>query len=408
MKIARKISLSLNFCGLEMQNPFMLSSAPPTGTGDMIKRAFDAGWGGAITKTLVQDKNIPTNVTPRLASLSFPGGVEEPKKMYGLENIELTTDRPLNVWLSEITDIKKNYPKHLLGASIMVDGKSRDGWQELVQKCQDAGADIIELNFSCPHGMPEKGMGAAIGQVPEIARSVTEWSKKVATVPLMVKLTPNVADIRIAGRAAVDGGADAISAINSVAAIAGIDLETLAPLPNVFGRSTHGGYSGPAIKPIALKAVSSLAKDLNVPISGVGGIGAWSDAVEFLLLGASTIQICTAVMFGGYGIIEELKDGLSGFMEDHNFDKVEDIIGKSLPYLTNHSDLDRRTKKISSINEATCVKCDRCVVSCRDAGYQALTIGADRIPKVDKERCTGCSLCAQVCPVWDCVSLVSA
>ncbi len=271
MRIAKKIDLKTNFCGFEMMNPFMLSSAPPTGTGEMIKRAFEAGWGGAVTKTLGHDRDLMANVTPRLASLSFPGKSDEAKKLYGLQNIELITDRPLNIWLKEIEDIKKSYPKHLLIASIMAGGKDKTGWQELARMCQAAGADMLELNFSCPHGMPEKGMGAAIGQNPEIVKTATSWVKQACTIPVIAKMTPNITDIRVPARAAVDGGADAISAINTVAVITGIDLETLTPYPNVFGKSTHGGYSGPAIKPIALKAVANIASELHVPISGIGG-----------------------------------------------------------------------------------------------------------------------------------------
>jgi dihydropyrimidine dehydrogenase (NAD+) subunit PreA len=372
----------------------------------MIKRGFAAGWGGAVTKTLAHDRDLMANVSPRLASLSFPGKADEPKKLYGLENIELITDRPLKTWLWEIEDIKKHYPNNLLVASIMAGGKDRQGWQELVHLCRDAGADMLELNLSCPHGMPEKGMGAAIGQNPEIVKAVTSWVKEVADIPVMAKMTPNVTDIRIPARAAIEAGADAISAINTVAAIIGIDLETLTPLPNVWGKSTHGGYSGQAIKPIALKAVASIASGISIPISGIGGIETWRQAVEFMLLGAKTVQLCTAVMIHGYGIIDELRDGLMGFMEDHDFAKIDEFVGKSLNKLTDHSGLDRQRKMVSSIDSATCVQCDLCIVSCRDAGYQALKAGADRIPVVDRKLCSGCSLCVQVCPVWDCIKLI--
>jgi len=407
MKIIKAVNLSVNFCGFEMINPFMLSSAPPTGTGEMIKSAFKAGWGGAVTKTLALDKDIVTNVTPRLTSLSFPGKADEPKKLYGLENIESFTDRPLQTWLDEIKEIKHEFPDCLLGASIMAGGDDKAAWQELTHRCQEAGADMLELNFSCPHGMPEKGMGAAIGQNPEIAEQVTSWVVEAAGIPIMAKMTPNVTDIRVPAKAAIRGGADAISAINTVAVIIGVDLKTLTPLPDVYGKSTHGGYSGPAIKPIALKAVASLASDLDIPISGIGGIENWSDAAEFILLGASTIQVCTAVMFHGFKIIEELEDGLRSFMDDHGFRQIDDFTGLSLSRMAEYNSLDRLPKMISSIDKATCVKCDLCVVSCRDAGYQALSTGDDRIPVVDKDLCTGCSLCAQVCPVWDCIKLVA-
>lgn len=408
MKLSKPADLSLRFCGIEMPNPFILSSGPPTGTGEMIKRAFEAGWGGAVTKTLGLNKDLMANVTPRLASLSFPGKTDEPKKLYGLENIELITDRRLELWLEEIKDIKGAYPHNLLIVSIMAGGNDREGWQELTRLCQEAGADMLELNFSCPHGMPEKGMGSAIGQNPDITGAVASWVKEVATVPVMAKMTPNITDIRFSARSAVEAGVDAISAINTVAAVMGVDLETLNPIPDVSGRSTHGGYSGPAIKPIALKAVSSIAADIKIPISGIGGIETWSDAAEFILLGSTTVQLCTAVMMRGYSIIEELSEGLLGFMEDHEFERIEEFVGKSVPKLTEHTSLGRDKRFVSTIDRSTCVKCNLCVVSCHDAGYQALKAGEDRIPVVDRESCTGCSLCVQVCPVWDCVRLEAA
>ena len=408
MKFADEISLSTKFCGIEIPNPFLLSSAPPTGTGGMIKEAFRAGWGGAVTKTLGLDKDLIPNVTPRLSSLSFPGKTDEPKKLYGLENIELITDKKLDVWLGEIESVAKEFPDRVLIASIMAGGNDKKSWQDLAKSCEEAGAKMLELNFSCPHGMPEKGMGSAIGQNPDICRTVTGWVKEVCPIPIMPKMTPNITDITLPALASIEAGADAISAINTVRAVIGVNLKTLNPLPDIGGYTTPGGYSGPAIKPIGLKAVSSLYNSIKVPISGIGGIENWRDAVEYFLLGAGTVQLCTAVMFRGFGIIEELTDGLTGFMEENNFSCISDIIGISAKKITDHVELSRDIKRISSINRETCVKCDLCYISCRDAGYQAITVGEDRIPVIDKEECTGCSLCQQVCPVWDCVQLVPA
>ncbi|MBD3232709.1 MAG: NAD-dependent dihydropyrimidine dehydrogenase subunit PreA [candidate division Zixibacteria bacterium] len=407
MKFAADVELNTTFCGIEIPNPFLLSSAPPTGTGDMIKEAFKAGWGGAVTKTLAMDKDIGPNVTPRLHSLSFPGKSDEPKKLYGLENIELITDRKLDSWLREIESVVKDYPDRLLIASIMAGGDDMESWQHLAKACEDAGAKMLELNFSCPHGMPEKGMGAAIGQNPGICRKATEWVKSACSIPVIPKMTPNVTDISVPANASIEGGADAISAINTVGAVMGVDLQTLNPFPDVGGYSTPGGYSGPAIKPIGLKAVSSLFNSINVPISGIGGIENWRDAAEYILLGACNVQLCTAVMFQGFGIIDELCDGLTGFMEEHDFGQIDDFIGISARKITDHNRLSRDIKKISSVNRETCVKCDLCYISCRDAGYQAISVGEDRFPVIDREKCTGCSLCAQVCPVWDCVQLVA-
>jgi dihydropyrimidine dehydrogenase (NAD+) subunit PreA len=403
MKIGGEIDLSVEFCGIHLKNPFMLSSAPPTTTGEMMGRAFEAGWAGAVTKTLVTDAEGIVNVTPRLASLSFPGSATEPKKLYAFENIELVTDRSLSVWLKEIEELRKKHPDHLVIASIMDDADKPDGWQYMARKCEEAGAQAIEINMSCPHGMPEMGMGSAIGQNPELAAKVTRWTVEAVDIPVMPKMTPNVTDVALVAKKCVEAGARAVSGINTVAAIIGVDLETLVPRPNVAGYSAHGGLSGPAVKPIALKAVANMAGVVNVPISGIGGINSWQDAAEFVLLGASTLQVCSAVMSRGYGIIEDLTDGLMNYMEDHDFERIADMVGLSLEKLVGQTELSREVKVASSINEELCVKCDLCYVSCRDAGYQAIQLKEDRTPWVDRDRCTGCSLCQHVCPVWDCV-----
>ncbi len=403
MKIGGEVDLSVNFCGVKFKNPFILSSAPPTTTGEMMGRAFEAGWAGGVTKTLVVDADSIVNVTPRLASLSFPGPTNEPKKIYAFENIELVTDRSFSIWLKEIEELRKKYPEHVVIASIMDDASKPDGWQLMAKKCEEAGAQIIELNMSCPHGMPERGMGAAIGQNDELAGRVAGWAVEAVSIPVMAKMTPNVTDVGLVAKSCVDAGTQAISAINTVASIIGVDLETLVPKPSVFGYSAHGGLSGGAIKPIALKAIATIAKAVNIPISGIGGISTWEDAAEFLLLGASTLQVCSAVMAQGYGIIEDFLDGLQNYMEDKEFDTIQDMVGLSLEKLIALTDLNKDIRVASSVKEELCVKCDLCYVSCRDAGYQAITLRDDRIPEIDREKCTGCSLCMHVCPVWDCI-----
>ncbi len=407
MKIGGDIDLSINFCGIGFKNPFILSSAPPTITGEMMGRAFKAGWAGAVTKTLVIDADSIVNVTPRLASLSFPGPTNEPKKIYAFENIELVTDRPISVWLKEIEQLRKGYPDHVVIASIMDDASKPDGWQHMAKKCEEAGAHMVEINMSCPHGMPEMGMGAAIGQNVELAARVTRWTVEAVGIPVMAKMTPNITDVGQVAKACVEAGADAISGINTVAAIIGVDLETLVPKPNVAGYSAYGGLSGAAVKPIALKAIATIAQAVNVPISGIGGISTWEDAAEFLLLGASTLQVCSAVMFQGYGIIDDLIDGLQNFMEDKDFETLQDMLGLSLGKLIEQTELSREVRLASSVNEKLCVKCDLCYVSCRDAGYQAITLKEDRTPEIDREKCTGCSLCQHVCPVWDCIEMTT-
>ena len=403
MKIAKETDLSVDFCGITFQNPFILSSAPPTTTGEMIKRAFDAGWAGAVTKTLVREEMV--NVKCRFGSLAYPGSPDEPKKIYAFENIELTTDRPLSVWLDEIEDIRKSYPGHVIIASLMDDASHPEGWEEMAKKVEDAGASMIELNMSCPHGMPEHGMGSAIGQDPKLAGMVTQWAADAVKIPVMAKMTPNVTDISLPAKSCVENGAAAISAINTVGAVIGVDLETFVPKPSVAGYSAHGGLSGRAVKPIALKAIATIGQAVDIPISGIGGIATWDDAAEFLLMGASTLQLCTEVMVRGYGIIEDLKDGLSNYMEENGFGSINDMVGLALKKLKALSDLSKEYKVVSSVDESKCVKCDICYISCKDAGYQAISLREDRIPIVDEEKCTGCSLCYQVCPVWDCVAM---
>jgi len=400
-----EMDLSLDFCGVRFKNPFILSSAPPTTTGAMIGRAFKAGWAGAVTKTLVEDAKSIINVTPRLASLGFKDPEKRKKKNYALENIELVTDRELSVWLKEIEDLRNKYPDHVVIASIMDDASKPEGWQRMAKKCEDAGASIIELNLSCPHGMPERGMGSAIGQDMELSRRVTSWVAEAVEIPVIAKMTPNVTDVSLVAKACMEAGAKGISAINTVAAIIGVDLDTLVPMPNVSGYSAHGGLSGPAIKPIALKAVASIAQATGAPISGIGGVTTWEDAAEFILLGASTVQVCTAVMFYGYSIIENLTNGLAQYMKTKGFASVGDMVGASLDKLVPFAELDNKTRRKAHIDNNLCIQCDACFISCRDAGYQAITRGSDKVYKVTERLCTGCSLCYQVCPVEGCISL---
>ncbi len=396
----KEIDLSVDFLGYRSQNPFWLSSSPVANSYEMIARAFDLGWAGCAYKTLGLEGPI-VNVTPRLATLNY-----EDKRFLGLENIELITDRPLKDNLRDITKLKKRYPKHVLFVSIMAEVKE-SAWQELARMVEDAGCDGLELNFSCPHGMPEKGMGAAIGQNPQITKRITGWVKEVAQTPVMVKMTPNITDMRLPARAAKEGGADALAAINTVQALLGIDLETLAPIPTVNGKGAYGGYSGPAVKPIALRFISEMANDpeLRLPISGIGGLSNWRDAAEFLLVGATTLQVTTAIMRYGYRIIADLKEGLTNYMKEKGFAKISDMIGLSLPKISRHEDLPREPVMVSSINRHLCIKDGICYIVCQDAGHQAITLDEDRLPEVDEEECGGCSLCMHVCPIEGCIAM---
>jgi len=428
--------LSATFAGrIHSPNPFWLASGPPTNCGDQVMRAFDAGWGGAVWKTLGEPI---VNVTSRYSSVDWNG-----VRMMGLNNIELITDRPLDVNLREIAEVKKRYPRHAVIASLMVESK-REAWHEIVRQAEDAGSDGLELNFGCPHGMSERGMGSAVGQVPEYTTMITEWVKEVARTPVLVKLTPNIGDIAAIGRAAKRGGADGISAINTLNSITGIDLDTLVPRPQVDGRSAHGGYCGPAVKPIALHMVQQLAADpqIGVPVSGIGGVSGWREAAEFILLGCQTVQVCTAAMHYGYRIVEDMIDGLANWMDEKGFQTLDDFRGRSLNRVVGWSSLNLNYKLIASIDPSTCIGCQLCYTACWDGAHQCIHLDRvsknghrtpaqveaasrekitvtpiarldqgpfptpiERVPRVDEHECVGCNLCWLVCPVEGCITM---
>src|SRR3954447_26255167 len=373
--------LSVEFCGVKAPNPFWLASAPPTNSEYQVRRAFDAGWGGAVWKTLGVEPIV--NVSSRYGGIDYDG-----RKLLGLNNIERITDRTLDDNLREISRVKRDYPHHALFVSLMVESNQK-AWHDITKRTQDAGADGIELNFGYPHGMNERGMGSAVGQVPDYTSLIVEWVKEVATIPVMVKLTPNVTDVAAIGRAAVRGGADALSLINTVNSIMGVDLDTLAPKPSVAGRGSHGGCCGPAVKPIALNMVAALAGGpaVGVPISGIGGIQAWQDAVEFLLLGAGTVQVCTAVMHYGFRIVEPLLSGLENWMREKGFERVSDFVGKSVPRLKPWGELDLNYKILAEIDQHKCIHCGLCYIACEDGAHQS--IRWDKVPVQEYVRANG-------------------
>ena len=400
------VDLRVNLAGIESPNPFWLASAPPTNTYGQCARAFDAGWGGVVWKTVGQPI---INVFSRYGSIDL--GTQ---RMLGFNNIELITDRPLDENLRELTLLKKRYPEHAVIVSLMVESK-REAWHTIVKQAEDTGCDGLELNFGCPHGMSERGMGAAVGQVPEYCAQIVSWVKEVARKPVIVKLTPNVGDILQPARAAVRGGADAISLINTINSIVGVDLDTFAPRPQVAGQGSHGGYCGPAVKPIALHMLSQVAGDVvtgHIPISGIGGVSTWRDAAEFIALGSTTVQVCTAVMHHGFRVVEDLKDGLASWMEERGFQTIADFRGRSVARVQKWENLDLNFHTIARIDESTCIGCELCYVACEDGAHQALRLAPKveggvtrRLVEVIEDACVGCNLCSLVCPVPDCITM---
>lgn len=395
-------NLAIEFCGISSTNPFWLASAPPTNSGDQIMRAFDTGWGGAVWKTL---GNPVVNVNSRYAALSHGRN-----RIMGMNNIELISDRGLSINLQEMAEVKKKYPDHAVLASIMAGDKNE--WQELIRRVEDTGADGIELNFSCPHGMCERGLGSAIGQEPAIAEEITRWAKEASSIPVLVKCTPNVADIRDQGKAAIAGNADGVALINTIKSIIGVDLNDFIPYPKLRNGSTNGGYCGPAVKPIALHMVASLGREswFDLPISGIGGINTWQDAAEFIALGCGSVQICTAVMHHGFGIVTDMIEGLSGFLKEKGMNDITELQGKAIGYYKDWGELDMNYKVVADIDAEKCIGCKKCYTACNDGAYQAImfseaTTGTGKpIPEVMKEKCKGCNLCSLVCPA-ECISM---
>src|SRR3954452_21558317 len=419
--------LSVTFAGIRSPNPFWLASAPPSNSGMQVHRAFEAGWGGAVWKTI----GAPVlNVSNRYGALHYGNN-----KMVAINNVELISDRPIDVNRREIAAVKRAWPDRAVIVSAMVESK-RDAWRDIIRSIEDSGADGVELNYGCPHGMSERGMGSAVGQVPEYCEQITSWVMEVARLPVIVKLTPNVTNIVPPARAAIAAGASALSLINTLNSIIGVDLDSFEITPSVGGKGGHGGYAGPAVKPIALNMLSALGTDdvvrgSKVPISGMGGISTWRDAAEFLLLGASSLQVCTAVMHYGFRIIEDLCDGLSNWMDEKGFTSIEQVTGRSLQHISEFRNLDLSFKAVARIDPQKCIKCNLCWVACNDTAHQCIdlidaagnTVAAQSYPAssngkleavstraqpvVRESDCVGCRLCFNVCPVEDCIRMAT-
>jgi dihydropyrimidine dehydrogenase (NAD+) subunit PreA len=397
--------LSTVFAGIRSPNPFWLASAPPTDKAYNVNRAFEAGWGGVVWKTLGEAGPPIVNVSgPRYGAIHTPD-----RRLIGLNNIELITDRDLHLNLREIKEVKRNWPDRAMAVSLMVPCEEQ-AWKSILPLVEDTGADGVELNFGCPHGMSERGMGAAVGQVPEYIEMVTAWCKQYSRLPVIVKLTPNITDIRNPARAAKKGGADAVSLINTINSIMGVDPDTLNMSPSTGGMGSHGGYCGPAVKPIALNMVAEIARDKNtagLPISGIGGIGTWRDALDYLALGAGNVQVCTAAMVHGFKIVQEMASGLSNYMDDKGFSSVSEIVGKALPTVSAWQFLNLQHFTKAVINQDSCIQCGRCHIACEDTSHQAITASKDgkRYFEVKEDECVGCNLCVIACPVPECITL---
>lgn len=401
--------LSVNLAGIRSPNPFWVASGPPSNKAYQCHRAFEAGWGGVVWKTI---GDPVVNTSSRYSAHAIGGN-----RVGGFNNIELISERTPDENFRDIAECKRRWPDRAIVASLMFD--TRERWHEMVRRAEDSGADGVELNFGCPHGMCERGMGSAVGQNPDAIETITGWVREVARVPVLVKLTPNITSIAQAARAAKRGGADGISLINTINSITQVNLDTMCPEPAVAGKSTHGGYAGPAVKPIALHMVQEVAADpeVSLPISGIGGISSWKDAAEFIALGATTVQVCTAIMHWGFRIVEDLIDGLNAFLDAKGYPSVSAMRGRALANVTNWESLDLTYRRVARIDFNKCIGCKLCWIACEDGAHQAIDLvdaallgvkgwnAGALLPRVAEDRCVGCNLCSIVCPVDGCITM---
>ncbi|MGB3147188.1 MAG: NAD-dependent dihydropyrimidine dehydrogenase subunit PreA [Paracoccaceae bacterium] len=396
-------NLQTDFIGIKSPNPFWLASAPPTDKKYNVERAFEAGWGGVVWKTLGSEGPPVVNVNgPRYGAI---WGAD--RRLLGLNNIELITDRPLQVNLQEIKEVKRKWKDRALIISLMVPC-DEESWKDILHRIEDTEADGVELNFGCPHGMAERGMGSAVGQVPEYIEMVTRWVKQYSRMPCIVKLTPNITDVRRPAEAAKRGGADAVSLINTINSITSVNLDLFAPEPTIDGKGTHGGYCGPAVKPIALNMVAEIARSAEtrgLPISGIGGVTTWRDAAEFMALGAGNVQVCTAAMTYGFKVVQEMISGLSQYMDEKGMSSTADLVGRAVPNVTDWQYLNLNYVTKAVIDQDACIKCGRCYAACEDTSHQAIAMSDDRVFSVMEDECVACNLCIDVCPVENCITM---
>jgi len=385
------LDLSVDFLGRHLENPFILSAAPSTDDLDMARAGLEAGWAGVVLKTTSVEGTRVSLAYPMMSAMEWAA-----RRLVGMGNIDLISEHHVDAVEERVRALTREFPTKLIAASIM--GQSKEEWQSLVRRLRDAGVCLIECSFSCPQGSMGERAGAMLAQSAAATEKVSGWVKEAAgDLPVLIKITPQVADVVEIARAVKDGGADGVTASNSVPALMGVDIETFAPIPALGGVGTYSGFTGPAIKPLTLRTVAEIARHVDIPISGNGGVATWSDAVELFAVGAQNIQICTAVMHHGFRIVDDLKSGLAHYLERKGFTRVADIVGRALPHIVDHDELPRR-KMRSRIDEAACLRCGVCAVACRDGGHRAITMTEDRLPVVDDERCVGCGLCPLTCP----------
>ncbi len=390
-----KSRLEIEFAGIQFKNPFMLSSAPPSMNPRLVTRAARLGWGGAVLKTVTE--------TPTVDPRTRLGALRKDGKLIGMNNIELLSRETVDTWINTyIPKIREDSPEDFVVVASIMSSPEPEGWTALAEKFSVPGVNGLELNVSCPHGSPEKHMGAFIGQNADLVEEVTKAAKKGTDLPLLVKLTPNVTDVVSIAKAAKRGGADGVSAINTVESLIGIDIESASPMPQAYttqpsgASSTYGGFCGPSVRPIGLRVVSSIARaEPILLISGIGGIEDWYSAIEYIMVGARTLQLCTAVMWNGFGIIKDMTAGMERFMERKGYETLESMVGVALPKLTTWEALDKLPPVIANITDA-CTGCKKCVIACADGGYVAVQM-RDGKALVNAEKCDGCGLCFVVC-----------
>ncbi len=394
--------LETDFIGLHLENPFLLSAGPSTDALSMARRGLEAGWAGLILKT--------TSLNTAKVNLAYPmmSRFDSYGRFAGMGNIDLISIHHIDEVAQRVKILKSAFPHKIIGASIMSD--SIDGWRFLARELKAAGADLIECSFSCPQGNMGEDAGKMLAQSEKATEKIAQAVKEAAgDLPVLIKITPQVTDIAAIARAVKSSGCDGVTASNSIPALMGIDIESMVPIPVVGGKSTYSGLSGPAIKPITLRTIAEIARHVpDLPVSGNGGVRNWQDAVELMAVGAGTIQICTAVMLHGFGIIEDLVSGLDNYLECKGYDSVMRIIGLALPHICDHDSLPRLRPR-SRVVESRCVGCGLCYVACRDGGHEAINWNqSTRLPKVDVEKCVGCGLCLLLQPVEGCLELVFA